>query len=95
MSVLTFKDYYEEEYWDEEDQRYYVYDKPEITHYACAACGSIKSIKKSPPHKALIAFTTKDTQKEFEYYVKWKMLCEECFLDKEEETKKECPKKKG
>lgn len=89
MSIINFGEYYdgneEEEVWEA---------KPLITHYACASCGSIKSITKSPPHRALVAFTSKDTQQEIRFYTKWKMLCEKCFLDKEESTKKDDRKDK-
>ena len=65
-----------------------------ITHYVCAACNKMHSIKTSPPHKVLVAYTSSDTQLEIEFHSKWKMVCEECFLDKKETSTKTKDRKK-
>lgn len=55
------------------------------THFSCAGCGSVKPIT-AGVYKGLVAYSFGDDTSS-EHYIKWRLLCKECYTGKKEEIK--------
>lgn len=55
------------------------------SHFQCAGCGSVKPVK-AGVYKGLVAYSLGDDTSS-EHYVKWKLLCKECYTGKKEDKK--------
>ena len=55
------------------------------THFYCAGCGTTKPVKKGV-YKGLVAYSNGDDTYS-EHYVKWKLLCKECYTGIKEDKK--------
>ena len=57
------------------------------SHFCCAGCGSTKPVKQGV-YKGLVAYSNGDDT-ESRHYVKWGLLCKECYTGQKKEGKKE------
>jgi len=55
------------------------------THFSCAGCGSVKPVTVGV-YKGLVAYSLGDDI-ESRHYIKWRLLCKECYTGKKEEVK--------
>lgn len=62
------------------------------SHFHCAGCGSTKPVKQGV-YKGLVAYSLGD-DKDSEHYVKWRLLCKECYTGEKEKIKDKKSKKK-